>query len=65
MGFYVMTFIGLTPFGSLLAGSLASHIGTPRTFFLAGITCVLGAFVFLFKMDSFNAIVDQADSKKV
>jgi len=63
MGFYVMAFIGLTPFGSLLAGSLASHIGTPRTFLLAGISCVLGAFVFVFKMNSFNAIVDEADSK--
>ncbi len=63
MGFYVMTFIGLTPFGSLLAGSLASHIGTPRTFLLAGVSCVLGGFVFVFKMNSFNAIVDQADSQ--
>ncbi|MFH0828499.1 MAG: MFS transporter [Candidatus Omnitrophota bacterium] len=59
MGFYVMAFIGLTPFGSLFAGSLASHIGIPRTFLLAGILCILGAFIFRFKINSFNSIVDK------
>lgn len=65
MGFYVMAFIGLSPIGSLLAGTLASHIGTPRTLLFAGISCVIGAFVFLSKLPAFNAIVDQADLKKV
>jgi len=64
MGFYVMAFIGLSPIGSLLAGILASHIGTPRTLLLAGISCVIGAFVFLSKLPSFNAIVDQVDLNK-
>ena len=61
MGFYVMAFIGLSPFGSLLAGSLANHIGTPRTFLVAGISSLAGAFVFLNKMKSFNTIIDQAE----
>ncbi len=65
MGFYVMAFIGLTPFGSLFAGSLAARIGTPHTLFLAGILCVLGAFIFLSKVNYFNAIVEVADSRKV
>jgi MFS family permease len=61
MGFYVMAFIGLTPIGSLLAGSLASHIGTPRTFMLAGIACVAGGFVFLSKVKAFNLILERID----
>jgi MFS family permease len=65
MGFYVMAFIGLSPIGSLLAGALANHIGTPHTLLLAGISCVIGAFVFLSKLPSFNAIVDQADFRKI
>jgi MFS family permease len=64
MSFYVMAFIGLSPIGSLLAGSLASHIGTPHTLLLAGISCVIGAFVFLSKLPFFNAIVDQAGFNK-
>ncbi|MCX5708889.1 MAG: MFS transporter, partial [Candidatus Omnitrophica bacterium] len=65
MGFYVMAFIGLTPIGSLFAGTLAGHIGTPATLLVAGISCVIGAFVFLSKLQVFNAIVDQAESRKV
>jgi MFS family permease len=64
MGFYVMSFIGLAPVGSLLAGSLAGYIGTPRTLLLAGISCAIGALVFLSKLPSFNAVVDQAGPKK-
>jgi MFS family permease len=57
MSFYIMAFIGLTPFGSLLAGSFASAIGTPNTIFIAGIFCILGALVFVRKMKLFNEII--------
>ncbi len=46
MSFYTMAFIGTTPFGSILAGSLASTIGTPYTILLGGVVCVTGALVF-------------------
>jgi len=61
MGFYVMAVIGIAPLGSLLAGSIASHIGVPRTLFLSGILCVLGACIFAFKVSYFNSIVEQVD----
>ncbi len=64
MGFYVMAFIGLSPIGSILAGSLAGRIGTQRTLLLAGISCVTGAVIFLSKLAAFNLIVDQVDFKK-
>ena len=46
MAFYAMAFMGMAPFGSLLAGSLAGLIGAPHTLFIGGILCIFGAFFF-------------------
>ena len=46
MSFYTMAFMGTTPFGSLLAGSLADRIGTPPTLFVGGLGCIAGALWF-------------------
>jgi MFS family permease len=46
MSFYTMAFMGTAPFGSLLAGSVAEHIGVPYTLMFGGIGCVLGALWF-------------------
>jgi len=43
MSYYTMAFVGMAPFGSLLAGSMASAIGAPRTVALNGCIVVLGA----------------------
>ena len=47
MSFYVVSFMGMAPFGSILAGSIAGLIGVPDTIFFGGIVCILGAIVFL------------------
>ncbi len=49
MSFYTMAFVGMSPFGSLLAGGLASRIGAPASLSLGGACCILGAVVFLGK----------------
>jgi MFS family permease len=46
MSFYTMAFMGTAPFGSLLAGSAAQHIGAPYTLMLGGLGCILGALWF-------------------
>ena len=46
MSFYTMAFVGMAPFGSLLAGSLANLIGAPKTVILTGTCCVAGAIWF-------------------
>jgi MFS family permease len=46
MSFYTMAFIGMTPFGSLLAGSLASHFGAPHTLLLCGSVILAAALLF-------------------
>ncbi|HET6369695.1 MAG TPA: MFS transporter, partial [Nitrospiria bacterium] len=46
MSFYTLAFIGLSPFGSLLEGSLAHRIGAPNTVIIGGGLCLLGAIFF-------------------
>jgi MFS family permease len=52
MGLFTMAFLGMVPFGSLLAGSLASKIGAPNTLLLGGICCIIGALMFVRKLPS-------------
>ncbi len=46
MSYYTMAFVGMAPFGSLLAGTLAHFIGAPRTVIVSGVACILGAIWF-------------------
>lgn len=46
MSFYVMAFMGMAPFGSFLAGSLATTIGVQWTLFFDGVVCLSGALLF-------------------
>jgi MFS family permease len=46
MSFYAMTFMGMAPLGSLLAGSLAHNLGAPWTVFIGGMAAICGAAIF-------------------
>jgi MFS family permease len=46
MSYYTMAFVGMAPFGSLLAGVLAHAIGAPRTVIVSGVACIVGAVWF-------------------
>ena len=50
MSFYTMAFMGTAPFGSLLAGALASKVGAPNTLLIGGTACILGALLFFRKL---------------
>ena len=50
MSFYTMAFMGMGPFGSLLAGGLAGTVGAPTTVAVCGLCCVLAAGVFVTKL---------------
>jgi len=43
MSYYTMAFMGMAPFGSLLAGTMAHHFGAPMTVLTNGIVVLLGA----------------------
>lgn len=57
MSFYTMCFVGTAPIGSLALGQLASAIGAPKTFFLAGACCVLAGILFLFRLKSWRQYI--------
>ena len=46
MSFFTMAFIGMAPFGSLLAGAVASSIGARNTLLVGGLSCLVGAALF-------------------
>jgi len=46
MSFFTTAFMGMTPFGSLFAGAVASKIGASWTIFIGGIVCLTGAAFF-------------------
>ncbi len=46
MAVYSMMFMGMAPFGSLLAGALAHRLGAPATVAAGGVVCMIGALVF-------------------
>ncbi|MGD0737103.1 MAG: MFS transporter [Terracidiphilus sp.] len=42
MSYYTMAFVGMAPFGSLMAGALAHEVGAQRTVMVSGVACILG-----------------------
>jgi len=50
MSYYTMAFVGMAPFGSLPAGSLAHAIGAPWTVILNGSVVILGATWFFTRL---------------
>ena len=50
MSYYTMAFVGMAPFGSLLAGALAHAMGAPRTVIISGIACLVGSVWFWSRM---------------
>ncbi len=50
MSFYTMAFMGTAPFGSLLSGALAHHIGAPETLIIGGACSIAAGLLFLGKL---------------
>jgi len=57
MSYYTMAYMGASPFGSLLAGSLAPVIGAPGTVLLCGIGCIAGAVWFWFQLPKLRPVI--------
>ncbi len=43
MSYYTVAFVGMAPFGSLMAGALAHSIGAPMTVMISGVAVIAGA----------------------
>jgi MFS family permease len=57
MSFFTMAIMGTAPFGSLLAGSVARHIGAPKTILIGGVFCILGALLFRSKLHEITGAI--------
>ena len=57
MSYYIMAFVGMAPFGSLLAGAVASAIGAPITVIINGAVVMLGAAWFASRLPAVREVV--------
>ena len=57
MSYYTAAFVGMAPFGSLLAGTLAHAIGASRTVMVSGICCLVGAFWFFTQLKAVRKVI--------
>jgi MFS family permease len=57
MSFYAVAFVGMAPFGSLLAGALAHAVGAPITVMLSGVCCVVGAAWFATRLSAIRKLI--------
>jgi MFS family permease len=57
MGIYAMAFRGIAPFGSLLAGALASKIGAQYTLLIGGSSVIIGAVLFSCQLPQLKRMV--------
>jgi len=64
MSLYIMSFMGLAPFGSLLFGGLADVIGAPYTLLIGGACMLAGGLLFARKFSSVKGMVHRAYVKK-
>jgi len=57
MSYYTMAFVGMAPFGSLLAGGLAHLVGAPATVMITGACCLLGCAWFTFELPAVRKVM--------
>jgi MFS family permease len=57
MSFYAVAFVGMAPFGSLLAGSLAHLVGAPITVMISGVCCIAGAAWFATQLKTIRRLI--------
>jgi MFS family permease len=55
MSYYTMAFVGMAPFGSLMAGAMAHAIGAPRTVVVSGVACIAGSLWFWSRLRSIRS----------
>lgn len=57
MSYYTMAFVGMAPFGSLLAGGLAHWVGAPHTVMITGTCCLLGCGWFTLQLPKVRSVM--------
>jgi MFS family permease len=57
MSYYTMAFVGMAPFGSLLAGALAHYFGAPHTVIFTGSVCIAASFWYTLELPKIRPIM--------
>ena len=57
MSYYTMAFVGMAPFGSLLAGALAHRFGAPHAVMITGSFCLIGAAWYTTQLKSIRTVI--------
>ena len=57
MSFYSMAFMGMAPFGGLMAGALAHRIGPEKTVAVSGAACVVAALWFATRLPALREVM--------
>lgn len=57
MSYVVMSVFGTAPFGALLSGTMAHHIGAPGTVMITGAVCIVGALWFTSELPKIRAVM--------
>ncbi len=57
MSYYTMAFVGMAPFGSLLAAALAHQMGAAYTVIVTGSVCIAGSLWFWFEMPKLRVVM--------
>ncbi len=65
MSLFAMAFLGVAPFGSLLAGAVAERIGAPWTLTLGGLGCVASGLLFMRHLGPLETLVHSASRRGI
>jgi len=57
MSLYTVMFVGMAPWGSLLAGTLAHAVGTPLTVAAGGALCMTAGLLFALRIPAMRTFV--------
>lgn len=57
MSMYAVAVLGVAPFGSLLAGSMAARVGAPYTILAGGLACIASSLLFLRRLPGLRKLV--------
>jgi MFS family permease len=57
MSLFAMCFMGMSPFGALLAGMLGDRLGAPRTLAVAGVVCLIAGLFFSLSLRGLRPLV--------
>jgi len=57
MSLFILSFLGVMPFGNMIAGSVASVLGAPRTVLISGACVVIAGLFFGFKISGLSSSI--------